>query len=98
MNHLNKYTVYKQDGKCSIMADSFKTGKVKENQQKLLSIAKTIVLHGRENISEAMKRKHVQVLTHHVSTKQVNLKTFMNFRVDAGVLVIKEHLLLWVQE
>lgn len=77
------------------LADSSMKKKVSENSKKLISIVKTVILHGRENIPLRGHREGSCSTILEKDGNEQNRGTFnalLKFRVDAGDVILKEHL------
>lgn len=89
--------IYKQEGKSvQEIADSARAKRVAENREKLNSIVKTIIFHGRENIPLRGHREDncSEILSgsDDYQSGQGIFRAMLKFRVDAGDVVLKEHL------
>ena len=75
------------------LANSSVKKKVAENRKKLVSIVKTIILHGRENIPLRGHREgSCSSLLEDNEPNRGTFNVLLRFRVDAGDSILKEHL------
>ena len=69
-------------------ADTLRSARIKENREILGSIAKTVILTGRQNMA---LRGHRDDSQHYSSSNLGNFQALLNFRVDAGDTKLQEH-------
>ena len=72
----------------NLIHDDLLNKKISTNRAKLLSVAKTVLLCGRQNIP---LRGHRDDSAHYNSHDCGNLQSLLDFRVDSGDTVLEEH-------